>query len=104
MRKARRPRKRHLFSCLRHISRARGFHRSEEPVVLMCPIAGGVLMLCRSGSHNLHRCLAPLVAWFGAECIFCMVVMPTSRTIPCLLDELAVRFPEREALVGGGRR
>ena len=32
-----------------------------------------------------------------------MVAMPTSRTIPGLLDELAVRFPEREALVGGGR-
>jgi hypothetical protein len=26
--------------------------------------------------------------------------MPTSRTIPALLDELAARFPEREALVG----
>jgi len=32
-----------------------------------------------------------------------MVAMPTSRTIPDLLDELAARFPEREALVGGGR-
>jgi fatty-acyl-CoA synthase len=32
-----------------------------------------------------------------------MVAMPTSRTIPGLLDELAARFPEREALVGGGR-
>jgi fatty-acyl-CoA synthase len=30
--------------------------------------------------------------------------MPTSRTIPLLLDELAARFPMREALVGGGRR
>ena len=30
--------------------------------------------------------------------------MPTSRTIPLLLDELAARFPTREALVGGGRR
>jgi len=33
-----------------------------------------------------------------------MVAMPTSRTIPGLLDELAARFPEREALVGGGQR
>jgi fatty-acyl-CoA synthase len=33
-----------------------------------------------------------------------MPAMPTSRTIPGLLDELAARFPEREALVGGGRR
>lgn len=32
-----------------------------------------------------------------------MAAMPTSRTIPGLLDELATRFPEREALVGGGR-
>ena len=32
-----------------------------------------------------------------------MTVMPTSRTVPSLLDELAARFPEREALVGGGR-
>jgi hypothetical protein len=31
-----------------------------------------------------------------------VVAMPTSRTIPGLLDELAARFPEREALVGGG--
>ena len=30
--------------------------------------------------------------------------MPISRTIPRLLDELAARFPLREALVGGGRR
>ena len=30
--------------------------------------------------------------------------MPTSRTIPALLDELAVRFPGREALVGGTQR
>ncbi len=30
--------------------------------------------------------------------------MPTSRTIPDLIDELAQRFPEREALVGSGRR
>lgn len=30
--------------------------------------------------------------------------MPASRTIPGLLDELAVRFADREALVGGGRR
>src|SRR5215467_14274791 len=33
-----------------------------------------------------------------------MPVMPTSRTIPALLDELAARFPSREALVGCGRR
>jgi fatty-acyl-CoA synthase len=33
-----------------------------------------------------------------------MPAMPTSRTIPGLLDELAARFPKREALVGGGRR
>ena len=33
-----------------------------------------------------------------------MPAMPTSRTIPDLLDELAARFPQREALVGGGRR
>jgi fatty-acyl-CoA synthase len=33
-----------------------------------------------------------------------MPAVPTSRTIPGLLDELAARFPEREALVGGGRR
>lgn len=33
-----------------------------------------------------------------------MVAVPTSRTIPGLLDELAERFPEREALVGGRRR
>ena len=33
-----------------------------------------------------------------------MVAMPTSRTIPGLLDELAARYPEREALVGDGRR
>src|ERR1700674_1104827 len=33
-----------------------------------------------------------------------MPAMPTSRTIPDLLDELAERFPQREALVGGGRR
>lgn len=30
--------------------------------------------------------------------------MPASRTIPGLIDELAARFPDREALVGGGRR
>jgi fatty-acyl-CoA synthase len=29
---------------------------------------------------------------------------PTSRTIPGLIDELAQRFPEREALVGSGQR
>jgi fatty-acyl-CoA synthase len=33
-----------------------------------------------------------------------MPAMPTSRTIPDLLDELAAHFPQREALVGGGRR
>lgn len=33
-----------------------------------------------------------------------MPVMPKSRTIPDLLDEIADRFPDREALVGGGRR
>src|SRR6516225_408728 len=33
-----------------------------------------------------------------------MVATPTSRTIPGLLDELAARFPGREALVGCGRR
>src|SRR5262245_54643914 len=33
-----------------------------------------------------------------------MPVMPTSRTIPSLLDELAARFPAREALVGCGQR
>jgi fatty-acyl-CoA synthase len=33
-----------------------------------------------------------------------MPTMPTSRTIPGLLDELAARFPKREALVGGERR
>jgi fatty-acyl-CoA synthase len=32
-----------------------------------------------------------------------MVAMPTSRTIPGLLKELAARFPEREALVGDGQ-
>ena len=30
--------------------------------------------------------------------------MPMSRSIPGLLDELAARFPKREALVGSGRR
>jgi fatty-acyl-CoA synthase len=30
--------------------------------------------------------------------------MPASRTIPGLLNELAARFPAREALVGGGER
>ena len=30
-----------------------------------------------------------------------MPTMPASRTIPRLLDELATRFPDREALVGG---
>jgi hypothetical protein len=37
---------------------------------------------------------------FSAEHILRVVVMPTSRTIPGLLDELAARFPERDALVG----
>ena len=31
-------------------------------------------------------------------------MMPTSRTIPRLLDEMAARFGAREALVGGGQR
>ena len=30
--------------------------------------------------------------------------LPKSRTVPDLLDEIADRFPDREALVGGGRR
>jgi fatty-acyl-CoA synthase len=33
-----------------------------------------------------------------------MPEMPVSRTIPGLLDELAARFPDREALVGEARR
>jgi long-subunit acyl-CoA synthetase (AMP-forming) len=33
-----------------------------------------------------------------------MPAMPISRTIPALLDEMALRFPQREALVGGGGR
>jgi fatty-acyl-CoA synthase len=33
-----------------------------------------------------------------------MPTMPTSRTIPDLLDEMAARFPDREALVAGERR
>ena len=33
-----------------------------------------------------------------------MLTMPTSRTIPALLDEMAARFPAHEALVGGGQR
>src|SRR5438477_8285218 len=33
-----------------------------------------------------------------------MSAMPISRTIPALLDEMAARYPAREALVGGGRR
>jgi fatty-acyl-CoA synthase len=33
-----------------------------------------------------------------------MPQMPTSRTVPGLLDEQAARFPEREALVGGDER
>src|SRR5712692_12080208 len=31
-------------------------------------------------------------------------MMPESRTVPDLIDELSRRFPEREALVGSGRR
>ena len=31
-------------------------------------------------------------------------VMPVSRTIPDLIDEMARRFPDREALVGSGQR
>ena len=30
--------------------------------------------------------------------------LPKSRTVPDLLDEIADRFPDREALVGGGRQ
>ncbi|MGE5165499.1 MAG: AMP-binding protein, partial [Sphingobacteriales bacterium] len=30
--------------------------------------------------------------------------LPKSRTVPDLLDEIADRFPDREALVGSGRR
>jgi hypothetical protein len=37
---------------------------------------------------------------FSAEHILRVVAMPTSRTILGLLDELAARFPERDALVG----
>ena len=33
-----------------------------------------------------------------------MPLMPTSRTVPDLLDEQAARFGEREALVGGNAR
>ena len=33
-----------------------------------------------------------------------MLTMPTSRTIPALLDEMAARFGAHEALVGGGQR
>jgi fatty-acyl-CoA synthase len=33
-----------------------------------------------------------------------MLTMPTSRTIPALLDEMAARFPAHEALVGSGQR
>lgn len=32
------------------------------------------------------------------------MLMPVSRTVPDLVDELARRFPEREALVGSGQR
>ena len=37
---------------------------------------------------------------FNAEHTLRVVAMPTSRTIPGLLDELAARFPERDARVG----
>src|SRR5437867_1689854 len=40
----------------------------------------------------------------SARSAFRMPTMPTSRTIPRLTEELAARFPQREALVGGGRR
>lgn len=33
-----------------------------------------------------------------------MAGMPTARTLPALLAELAARFPDREALVGSGQR
>ena len=33
-----------------------------------------------------------------------MLTMPTSRTIPALLDEMTARFPAHEALVGGAQR
>ena len=33
-----------------------------------------------------------------------MARMPASRTVPGLIDEMAARFPAREALVGNGRR
>src|SRR6266571_4950847 len=40
----------------------------------------------------------------SARSAFRMSTMPTSRTIPRLIEELAARFPRREALVGDGRR
>ena len=33
-----------------------------------------------------------------------MATQPASRTIPDLIDEMARRFPDREALVGSGER
>jgi fatty-acyl-CoA synthase len=33
-----------------------------------------------------------------------MATQPASRTVPDLIDELAQRFPEREALIGSGQR
>ncbi len=33
-----------------------------------------------------------------------MPTIPTARTVPDLLDEMATRFPDREALVGSGQR
>ena len=33
-----------------------------------------------------------------------MPIMPVARTVPALIDEMAVRFPDREALVGSGQR
>jgi hypothetical protein len=37
---------------------------------------------------------------FSAEHVLGVVAMRTSRGIPGLLDELAARFPERDALAG----
>ena len=33
-----------------------------------------------------------------------MPTIPSARTVPDLLDEMATRFPDREALVGSGQR
>ena len=33
-----------------------------------------------------------------------MPTMPVARTVPALIDEMALRFPDREALVGSGQR